>query len=146
MRLPFWQLFIFLLGFKFLFDLLSFLHQLFLVVVDDAVLLGIELFPFFLEHFFANDLMLCETVRIKLATATLSAQLQLGWIVLDNIDLILSVHLFDAPLLSIILVIVCSVPRVTVVVVVLLLFLGSSVRIRSPSAGRILSDSGFARV
>lgn len=83
--------------------MLSFLHELLLLVIYNPLLLSIELLPLLLENLLAVGLMLADTIRVELATAD-PTRPQLGWIILDNVNPIFPIDFLDTSLLFIIVV------------------------------------------
>jgi hypothetical protein len=98
--LPLGNLFLGLLFLQLLVNHLSTLHELLLLIGDQALILRIELLALLLEDLSAYVLVLGYTVRVKLPAATLTAHHQLGRVVLPDLNPVLTVHLLYALLLE----------------------------------------------
>lgn len=119
---PFWYFLIFLHCLNFLLSNFSLLHELFLLIVNHSMLLCVKFFTLFLEDLLAVGFVLLNAVRIEFSSAN-SARSKLRRIVFDNINLIFSVDLLDAPLF----------------LVVVVLFLSRLLSVRLRLHGRLLS-------
>ena len=93
--LPFWNFFLgfFLLHFSLYNG--SFLHEFYLLICHESVLLSVKFFSFLLEDFSADCFMFLDAVRVELSSTSLSAHDQLRGIVLNDIDPVLSVNFLD---------------------------------------------------
>lgn len=112
---PFRQLFFCFFFFNFFFNYFAFLHELFLIIRYNSMILSIKFLSFLLENFLTNGFMFLKTIRIKLTPTSFTTLNILRRVVLFNFNTILSVNFFNCLFLIFI--------RIVSVMIILLLFL-----------------------
>jgi hypothetical protein len=73
------------------------------LIVDDPLIKGIELFSLFLEDFITYGLMLADTIGIELSSASNTALSERRWIVLHNVSFVRLIYFLNRFILKSIL-------------------------------------------
>ena len=112
---PFRQLFFCFFFFNFFFNYFTFLHEFFLIIRYNSMILSIKFLSFLLKNLLTNGFMFLKTIRIKLTPTSFTTLNILRRVVLFNFNTILSVNFFNCFFLIFI--------RIVSVMIILLLFL-----------------------